>query len=230
MHIPVNIHASWQHHLAPLFQFPGMVELNTKILPKCKFYPKAEHIFNVFRMPLNEVRVVILGQDPYPKQNQAIGYAFAVSESQSIPYSLRNIQQELVQDFYGKPEQEQILRNMESSTWKTLIHWRQQGVFLLNTALTVEQNRPDSHAKLWKPFIKEVIKILAAQNVIWLLWGANATEYKQLIASYCTENPDILIAGHPAAGFHGSETFLGCKHFSFVNDLLESKNKKKIIW
>ena len=231
MRIPVNIHASWQHQLTPLFNLPSMVELNTQILPKCQFYPQPQNIFNVFRMPLNEVKVVILGQDPYPRAGQAVGYSFAVDKTVSIPKSLKIIQQEVLKE-YGECDELQIA--MQDRNWRTLHHWRQQGVFLLNTSLTVEKDRPGSHIRQWKPFTNEVIKLLAIQQPVWMLWGSYAHEYEQLIKNYTptTSEAQILKSAHPASESYPGNTggFYGCKHFWQANNILQFQGKNIINW
>lgn len=228
MRIPINIHASWQNHLIPLFNLPSMIELNTEILPKCQFYPQSQDIFNVFKMPLNEVNVVILGQDPYPKSGQAIGYSFAVSELTAIPKSLKIIQTEVLNNFMSD---EGVVDRFNRKSWRELYHWRQQGVFLLNTALTVERERAGSHIKLWKPFTNEVIRLLATQNPIWILWGNYAIAYEFLIRNYTKEPPVILKAAHPAVeNYSDKGGFYGCNHFKQANESLELKGKKIITW
>src|ERR1051326_4628371 len=136
-----KIHPSWQPFIDDVLnRAEDLRELNTQILPNIEYYPAKENIFNVFRMPLEDIKVVILGQDPYPKEGQAIGYAFAVSESTNKPASLRIIEKEIGHEID-----------------KTLSHWREQGVFLLNTALTVEKGKAGSHLNYWQNFTRQVI-------------------------------------------------------------------------
>ena len=217
MHIPVNIHASWQHHLAPLFQFPGMVELNTKILPKCKFYPKAEHIFNVFRMPLNEVRVVILGQDPYHNENQANGLCFSVSDQVKTPPSLQNIYKELKEDL-----------GIEKNS-NELEDWAKQGVLLLNSTLTVKAHEPNSHKNLgWDTFTDFIIKEISDKKneVVFVLWGAFAQKKVEFIDQ---QKHLVISAPHPSP-FSAHKGFFGSKPFSQINEYLKLKNKEEIKW
>jgi len=228
--LPTAIHATWQNKLSPLFDLPIMEELRTQILPKCMFYPSFRDIFNVFSMPFNEVNVVILGQDPYPRQGQATGYSFAVAENTAIPASLRTIQKEVRNNF---PDDSEVEKRMSLKTWRTLSHWRKQGVFLLNTALTVEKDRPGSHIKHWKPFTNEVIKMLASRNPVWVLWGSYAKEYEKMIEAYSGDKvPRILFAPHPATeNYPGSSGgFYGCNHFRIINYLLFSEGKPIINW
>ncbi len=173
--------------------------------------PKKEHIFRVFEMPLKEIKVVILGQDPYIRKNQAIGYAFAVSEDTPKPPSLRIIEKEI-----GNPI-DRTMKNLVS-----------QGVFLLNTALTVEIGNSGSHIEFWKTFTNSIIRFISQNNndIIWLLWGKHAQNYVDHINS-----GNILVAPHPAAEVYKKDAgFIGCNHFSMVNSLLKSKNKKIINW
>jgi len=210
-----KIHSSWIPIMEILNRDEDLIQLNTQILPNCTFYPQAENIFNVFSMPVDDIKVVILGQDPYPKKGQAIGYAFAVDAQCSIPQSLNIIIKEIDDNNLKRADRR----------WRTLTHWTQQGVFLLNTALTVEEGKAGSHLKYWNNFTVEVIKYISNRNkVVWLLWGKKAQAYKEFIA----ENNVVLEAPHPAAETYngGTAGFFGCKHFSKVNDILE----EKIIW
>jgi uracil-DNA glycosylase len=168
-------------------------------------------------MPLHEINVVILGQDPY-YTGEAIGYAFAVENSTYKTFSLLTIEKEL-----GKP----ILNN-------DLSDWRKQGVFLLNCALTVEKDKPSSHIELWKEFTSVVISTIARENpCIWLLWGKHAKSYEKLILQSeknIDNNNIILKAGHPASEKKNTGTFLGCNHFNLVNKYLQEKKQKTIIF
>src|SRR5262245_6657621 len=136
-----GIHPSWNQYLEPLFADEKMQMIKNDILPKAKFYPSIENVFRVFRMPLNEIKVVILGQDPYSK-GEAISYSFAIDKYTSIPQSLSTIKNEIVKSDAITSKEVNIM----TSDWKELKHWRRQGVFLLNAALTVQAGESNSHA------------------------------------------------------------------------------------
>lgn len=243
--LPAIIHPSWVPHLTPLFESKYLKELQYNILPNCKFSPQAKDIFNVFKMPMSEVKVVILGQDPYPQQGQATGYAFAVPEDVPIPFSLQIIRDELTN--------EGILTTsvFDSPIWRTLQHWRGQGVFLLNTALTVEAGKSNSHASYWDWFTHKVVEIISREIApIWLLWGANARGISAYIdtkkgfiigTAHGLANPTkdevekyaniALTAPHPAASKHNPENkFIECSHFNLTNQILELRGLSPINW
>lgn len=209
-----NIHKSWESILPLLYKDP-LLTLNTKILPNIQFEPKKSLIFRVFQMDLMDIKVVILGQDPYPS-GKAVGKAFAVNKGIKLPKSLVFIEKEVSKDF-------NTIKN-----WRTLDHWESQGVFLFNTALTVEKNKPNSHAKYWKKFCDNAIRLIAIKNpCIWMLWGNLAKNKKSLIDS---KDNTILEAGHPVTGYYGKDTFSGCNHFVKANNILQSKELKTINW
>lgn len=183
-------------------------------------YPPKHEVFNAFSLThFSNIKVVIIGQDPYFRKGQAHGLAFSVRKNVKIPPSLVNIQKELVNDI-GKNFffQNGCLKN-----------WARQGVFLLNSVLTVESNKPGSHFKLgWENFTNKVIKIISDchTGVIFLLWGSYA---KKKIAHICIRKHHILLASHPSplSSYHG---FFGCRHFSKTNFLLKKQNKTPINW
>lgn len=224
--IPVIINESWHELLQPLFNDPKMIRIKDEVLPNCKFYPEASRIFQVFAMPIDKIKVVILGQDPYSK-GEAIGYSFAVNPPTKIPPSLEIIRKEIINSKVERDSNTPI----DSDRWRTLAGWRQQGVFLLNTALTVERLNPGSHSMIWEWFTNKVIKIISTQaSPIWLLWGAKAKGYKSIIPTEKTVY--ILEADHPAAEtYPGSKyKFSGCNHFNLCNKLLKSKHQNIINW
>lgn len=204
-----KIDQSWQPLKDLLDKDEDLRVLNTQILPKCTYYPEREDIFNVFQMPVKDIKVVILGQDPYPRKGQAIGYAFAVSEETSKPASLRVIEKELGHEID-----------------KTLLKWREQGIFLLNTALTVEAGKAGSHLTYWQNYIKEVIKYISDNtDAIFLLWGRKAQQTFGDIAK------NKIYAPHPAAeAYNPGAGFIGSKCFQKVNETLISQGKQKINW
>jgi uracil-DNA glycosylase len=235
--------SSWNPILGNLYQQP-LLKLNEEILPNVSFYPAKEHIFRAFQMPLNKIKVVILGQDPYPSPNTAIGYAFAVNKDSKIPPSLRIIQKELFRCLSVDEQQEDTFLHKE---WKTLQHWTDQGVLLLNTALTVEAGEAGSHLEYWKLFIESVIRYISEkQPCIWLLWGKKAQVFQGSICNrlsvkgYDEETIKdipvsnfnyILEAPHPAASLYGGNTsFIGCNHFYLTNEILKVNKLIPIKW
>ena len=240
------IHPSWTPIISLLYQEP-LTTLNQQILPNISYQPKKEDIFNVFKMPLDDVKVVILGQDPYPTPGDAIGYAFATREDRKIPTSLRIIQKEIMESYL---EDMESFGRISSKEWKTLKHWTEQGILLLNTALTVESGKAGSHLKYWEQFTQRTIFHISTQNpCIWILWGQKAQKFLPYIVQnpfhvkgydketikFIPSNPDynyILTAPHPAAESYsgGNAGFYGCNHFYFVNEILKVLNKQSINW
>lgn len=182
-------------------------------------YPPQNDVFNAFKYTtFDNVKVVIIGQDPYHGPNQAHGLSFSVKPGITPPPSLRNMFKELADD-------------MGTTVPKdgTLIKWAEQGVMLLNTTLTVERSKPLSHAKIgWEQFTDSVIKILndKKEGLIFLLWGAHAQRKGQIIDS---NRHHILTAAHPSP-FSAERGFFGCKHFSKTNQLLRKMGKTEIDW
>ena len=187
---------------------------------KIVFYPRGEQIFNAFNLtPFDKVKVVILGQDPYHGPNQAHGLCFSVPNSVKPPPSLVNIFKELHSDV-GK------IINLQNGN---LEHWAQQGVFLLNTTLTVEKSKPLSHQNYgWGEFTDKVISIIDShlENIVFILWGAFAQSKKSLIDS---KKHLILTAPHPSP-LSAHRGFFGSKPFSQTNTFLQSKQIDRIIW
>ena len=183
-------------------------------------YPPAADVFNAFKLtPLDEVKVVILGQDPYHGPNQAHGLCFSVLPGVKVPPSLRNIYKELTTDIEGfiAPEH------------GYLSSWSKQGVLMINTVLTVEAGNAHSHAKLgWETFTDKVIQTVneQCQGVVFLLWGSHAQKKGAMID---TQRHHILTAAHPSplSAYRG---FYGCQHFSKANALLAAQGKKPIDW
>lgn len=182
-------------------------------------YPPKDEIFNAFKFtPLSNVKVVILGQDPYHEAGQAHGLAFSTPDGRPIPRSLKNIFKEISAEYdYPIPES------------GCLEKWAKQGVFLLNTVLTVENGNANSHSKCgWQTFTDNVIKILNRQTqpIVFLLWGKQAEKKKELIT-----NPKhlVLITSHPSP-FSARRGFLGCNHFRLANEYLNENEKEEIDW
>lgn len=186
---------------------------------KTTVYPPKEAIYSAFcETPYASVKVVIIGQDPYHGEGQAHGMAFSVNKGVPIPPSLRNIFKE-IHTSMGYP--------IPSDGY--LGHWAEQGVLLLNTVLTVEAGKPQSHQNQgWEYFTDEVIRALNRKEepIVFLLWGAPAKKKQQLITN---PNHLVLTAAHPSplAAYRG---FFGCNHFNKVNDYLEARHEQPIDW
>lgn len=183
-------------------------------------YPPQDQVFSAFDMtPFEDVRVVILGQDPYHGAQQAHGLAFSVLPGVKIPPSLRNMYKELADDIEG----------FEPPTHGYLESWAKQGVLMLNTVLTVEEGKAHSHAKCgWETFTDHIIAQLNERNepIVFLLWGAHAQKKGQAIDE---SKHFVLSAPHPSP-LSARRGFFGCKHFSQTNQLLKSQNLPAIDW
>lgn len=239
-----RVHPSWKPLLSYLNHEP-LLSLNTEILPNTTYYPAKENIFRVFETPLNQIKTVILGQDPYHGANQANGLAFSVNVDTPIPPSLKIIEKEIISSGQNYFENSEI-----EPYWKTLQHWKDQGVFLLNTALTVEANLPGSHLQYWNNFTRATINYIAVNNpCIWLLWGKNAQSftvnmpvkslfevigYDRTLIEEIPLSPHfnyIFKAPHPAAECYRKDAgFLGCDHFYLSNRVLDKLGKQQINW
>ena len=183
-------------------------------------FPEKQNIFKAFSLTkLDNIKVVILGQDPYHGFGQAQGLAFSTPANIKNPPSMQNILKEIQSDL-GKKS---ICEDGD------LTPWAKQGVLLLNTILTVEEAKPKSHHNLgWEVFTDNVIKYISdnCEDTIFILWGGPAISKTKLID---TKKHHILTAPHPSplSSYRG---FFGCKHFSKTNDILKSLNKEAIIW
>lgn len=183
-------------------------------------FPPQEAVFNAFSATeLADVKVVIIGQDPYHGPNQAHGLCFSVLPGVKTPPSLVNMYKELAQDIQG----------FEIPTHGYLQSWAEQGVLLLNTVLTVEQGKAHSHAKSgWETFTDKVIEVLNEQrsDLVFLLWGAHAQKKGRFIDR---DKHHVLAGAHPSplSAYRG---FFGCRHFSQTNQLLRQQGKSEINW
>ena len=181
-------------------------------------FPPKEKVFNALNLvPCENVKVVIIGQDPYHTAGQADGLAFSCHNGTPQP-SLKNIFKEIAEDLKIK---------MSSST--DLTPWAKQGIMLLNTSLSVVEHMPASHSnKLWHTFTTEIVKILNELNhpIVFMLWGNHAKSFLPIL-----NNPNHLIlqSAHPSP-FSAYSGFFGCKHFSQCNEFLSSHNIKPINW
>lgn len=181
-------------------------------------YPKKEEIYRAFDLvPYENVKVVILGQDPYHNVGQANGLAFSVNENIDLPASLKNIYKEIENEYGYRMQKNGDLTN-----------WAKQGVLLLNTVLTVEEHKPNSHKnKGWEQFTDAIIKYLSSREkpLIFVLWGLNARSKKKYIAT----RHYVLEAPHPSplSCYRG---FFGCNHFKKINEILQYLHEKEINW
>jgi len=233
-----NIHSSWRPILG-LLQLEPLSTLRDEILPNCSYNPLRDQIFRVFEKPVTDIKVVILEQNPYPNPKYACGYAFAVPQDvDRKPKSLTIIEKEVID---SDPS------NVNSSGNIDLLSWVDQGVLLLNTALTIERGKPGSHDEYWKHFIERVIKFIATNNPsIWLLWGRHSQKFLSNIPKhYSTLKYDrgvidqipidptfnyVMTSSHPMVEVYKSNKFYGCDHFYKVNRILSQKRLQKIKW
>ncbi|MDE5592220.1 MAG: uracil-DNA glycosylase, partial [Helicobacter sp.] len=181
-------------------------------------YPPSKLIFNAFNLtPVKSLKIVLLGQDPYHNKGQAMGLSFSVPKGIPLPPSLQNIYQELYNDLKIPPS-----RNGDLSKWAN------QGVLLLNSVLSVEENRPTSHQHFgWQTFTDNVIAIISQkmEGIVFLLWGNYAKSKKKFIDE---KKHFILESAHPSP--LARTGFLGCKHFSKSNEILKKLGKHPIDW
>ncbi|SFD91229.1 Uracil-DNA glycosylase [Pseudomonas citronellolis] len=219
----IKLEESWKSALREEFDKPYMRELG-EFLRKEKaagkvIYPPGPLIFNALdSTPLDKVKVVIIGQDPYHGPGQAHGLCFSVQPGVPAPPSLQNIYKELQRDL-----------NVPIPSHGYLQHWAEQGVLLLNTSLTVEQARAGSHAQAgWQQFTDRVIEVVneRCDGVVFLLWGSHAQSKQKLIDP---RKHLILKSAHPSplSAYRG---FLGNGHFSRTNKFLEQNGKTPIDW
>lgn len=216
------INNDWDEKLKIVFEGEGFKkfyrlienEYNTKTI-----FPPKDYIFNALKLtPYKDVKVVIVGQDPYHGENEAHGLSFSVQEGIKIPPSLKNIYKELYDDLKVKP-----------SNTGDLTRWAKQGVLLLNSVLTVEKDKPASHKNIgWEKLTDYIIKLLnnKEEPVVFILWGNFAKTKSSLIT-----NPKHLIISSPhPSPFSARYGFFGSKPFSKTNDFLIKNNLKPIDW
>lgn len=218
----LQISPSWKAALANEFTqdyFAKLMDFVANERAKHTVYPPEHQMFEAFnRTPLDQIKVVILGQDPYHGPNQAHGLCFSVQRGVAIPPSLRNIYKELQADLGITPP-----------SHGHLVRWAQQGVLLLNATLTVRADSAGSHQKHgWERFTDAAIAAVAQQrqHVVFMLWGNYAQSKATLIddTKHC-----ILKAAHPSP-LSASRGFLGCKHFSKTNAYLEQHGIEAVDW
>ncbi len=214
-----TIRKSWWEKLSPEFEKPYYKNLEKFLQQEYAtktIYPKPENVFNSLNfVPLEKIKVVIIGQDPYHEPNQAHGLCFSVENGVELPPSLKNIFKEI--------DSELGIKN----TCGNLTNWAKQGVLLLNSVLTVEKGKANSHkGKGWENLTTEIVKIINKQNspIVFLLWGAQA----QGVIPYLN-NPNHLIlkCAHPSplSAYNG---FFGCGHFIKTNEFLKKNGVEPI--
>jgi uracil-DNA glycosylase len=221
----IQIDESWRAVLAVEFEKPYFVELIQKVRAAYQekpqqIFPKGAQIFRAFdTCPFHQVKVVILGQDPYPTKGHAHGLCFSVEpDVRPLPKSLNNIFKELQADL-GLPFPEN----------GNLIAWAQQGVLLLNSILTVEEGIPDSHKNFgWEIFTDAVIAQINAQknNVVFILWGAKAAQK----ASFIDNSKHLILKSVHPSPLAAHRGFFGCRHFSKTNAFLRMTQQQEIQW
>ena len=219
----IKLHPAWLERLQPQFDEPYMGELKRFLLDEKQrgksIFPKGANWFRALDLtPLDQVRVVILGQDPYHGPGQAHGLCFSVPPNVRPPPSLVNIYKELASDLGITPARHGFLE-----------HWAKQGVLLLNSVLTVEMGRAASHRdRGWERFTDAVIREVNAKDepVVFMLWGS----YAQKKAAFVdTSKHLVLKAPHPSP-LSAHNGFFGCRHFSKANAFLESRGAPTIDW
>ena len=222
-YIKAQIEESWREKLTSELESSYFKSLQKELLKRKEYgkiiFPYENLIFNAFNSThFNKVKVVIIGQDPYHRYGQAHGLSFSVPKGIKKPPSLLNIAKEIKRDL-----------NIDYSRNGDLSNWAAQGVLLLNSILTVEENNPSSHKNLgWEKFTDATIKKLSLckPNLTFLLWGKFAIKKAKLI----DENKHyILTASHPSP-FSAHKSFIGCKHFSKTNKILLKNGQKEIDW
>ena len=218
----VKIETSWKERLQPEFEksyFKNLTDFLKTEKSQHTIYPPGSLIFNAFdKCSFDQVKVVIIGQDPYHGPGQANGLCFSVNEGVRHPPSLQNIFKEIQNDL---GQSIPVSGNLE--------RWAGQGVLLLNATLTVRANTAGSHQnKGWEEFTDEVIRKVSEEkeNIVFILWGAYAQKKGMIID---TQKHMVLKAAHPSP-FSAHSGFFGCKHFSKTNEYLRKLGKKEIIW
>lgn len=219
----VKIEESWKEALKDEFQQPYFAAIKQALLDERKagnvVYPPGSLIFNAFNTtPFNDVKVVIIGQDPYHNPSEAMGLSFSVPKGIRVPPSLKRIYKEIANDIEG----------FEIPNHGDLTLWAEQGVLLLNAMLTVRHKKAGSHRKIgWQSFTDAVIKKLSEERegIVFLLWGNFAKKKGELIDS---TKHHILSSPHPSP--LAGNGFFGNKHFITTNELLEKQRKTPIDW
>ncbi len=213
----------WQSVLEASLNSDYMRDVKQRLMTDARdghiIYPAPDQYFNaLYQTNLPDIKVVIIGQDPYHGPNQAHGLSFSVPKGEKIPPSLRNIYKEIAQEY-----------QVEMPEHGNLENWAQQGVLLLNTSLSVIAGKAGSHSKIgWQKFTDEILKQVNknCNNIVFMLWGAHAQKKAELIDR---ERHLILEAPHPSP-LSAHRGFLGCNHFKYANAYLEEHNVPQIDW
>lgn len=217
---------SWYNAIGSEFEKPYMINLSKTLQRERKIYdiyPEQKDVFRAYKLtPLEEVKILILGQDPYHTPGVADGLAFSMKDKigQRTPPSLKNIFREIESDI-----------GFSAYHDTDLSRWAKQGVMLLNTSLTVRKGSPGSHADIgWKIFTSKTIELISQKEdkVVFLLWGKKAYEYINIVLKG-NKNHKYLCAAHPSP-YSANRGFFNCKHFSIANELLQQSNKQAINW
>jgi uracil-DNA glycosylase len=223
----VKIHPSWQTALQSEFEQPYFTDLVNRVkeeYTKAKVFPEPQNIFRAFDLvPFEDVKVVILGQDPYHTPGVADGLSFSSKPGNRVPPSLQNIYKEIITEF--------DLPKYELINSPDLTRWAEQGVLLLNNTLTVQSGLPNSHSKYgWDKFTDQVIRTLAKDrtNLVFILWGKFAILKKPLITME-SDSHLILESAHPSP-FSADRGFFGNGHFKKCNDWLKDHNMQEVKW
>lgn len=209
----------WHEFLATQSDLDTIIETIDKEAQSKTIFPSPDTVFRVFETRPEDIKVVILGQDPYYNTGQANGLAFSVNDSIPAPRSLKNIFKELESDLG-------VVR-----TNPNLADWHEQGVFLLNTALTVPEKEPNAHKKLWKRFTDGLLVYLTKVNpdILYIMWGGNAKEHGLRIEQELNCSDNILYSSHPSP-LSARHSFFGSKPFSWANTQLKRQGKSPINW
>ncbi len=216
---------SWLAKLQGEFEKPYMKDLEAFLAKEIQagavIYPPFDLIFNAFcQTPFDQVKIVLIGQDPYHGAGQAHGLSFSVQKGIAQPPSLQNIFKELKEDL-----------GIEPPKHGCLIDWAKQGVLLLNATLTVRAGEPKSHfGKGWEVFTDRVVQLLCERKdpIVFLLWGKSAAEKFEHIHSH-SHHHLVLSAAHPSP-YSVHSGFFGCRHFSKANEFLKKAGKEPINW
>lgn len=221
-HPPIS--SNWKEMLFSEFQKPYFQKLmeflenerkNDKVI-----FPPEEKIFSTLNnCSFEDIKVIIIGQDPYINEKQANGMSFSVEKGVTVPPSLKNIYKEIKNEY----------SDFEIPNHGDLTNWVKQGVLLLNTVLTVEKGKSNSHQKKgWEAFTNFIIRKISSEkeNVVFILWGRNAQEKNKIISQ---DKHLVLESPHPSP-FSANNGFFGNNHFRLCNEYLQENNKKPIIW
>ncbi len=217
------MHESWLAVLGDELEQPSMKELRAFLVAEVaagrRFYPPADQVFNALALtPFDDVRVVVLGQDPYHGAGQAMGLCFSVPSDVAPPPSLQNIHKELASDL-----------GLAQPSSGDLTPWAERGVLLLNAVLTVSPGKPASHAgKGWEQFTDRAVRELSdrREGIVFLLWGRYAQQKGAVVD---TARHHVLTAAHPSP-YSAANGFFGCRHFSRANELLVARDAQPVDW